>query len=93
MTSRYDDDQFDPQDDARETAPGADPDCPYCHGSGKVYDTVDWWGAAVSMESGCECVYADDPSDDGQPSDLQEQADFAGDDDWASMPLGGGDDA
>ena len=86
----YDDREgFDSGD--RYVADGDDPDCPMCHGAGVVTDWVDYGSTRVPMETGCECVYADDPSDDGQPSDLQEHQDFAHDDDWASMPLGGWD--
>lgn len=30
--------------------------CPYCRGTGTVYDTVDWWGATAQMPSTCDCV-------------------------------------
>jgi hypothetical protein len=78
MTSRFDDDRFDPQDDARVAAPGADPDCRCCGGAGYVTDWVDYGSARVPMRTGCECVQEED---DGQPSDLQEHQDFAHDDD------------
>lgn len=33
------------------------PDCPSCHGEGTVYDSVEYWGANVSMPSLCEtCI-------------------------------------
>lgn len=41
----------------------AKPDCGACHGTGEVYDSVNWWGATVSMPSTCNCVEEQIPED------------------------------
>jgi len=33
-----------------------DPNCPECHGTGEVYDWVDYGSTRVSMPSFCSCV-------------------------------------
>ena len=33
-----------------------DPNCPYCHGTGTVYDEVDYGSTTVQMVSPCECA-------------------------------------
>lgn len=38
-------------------------DCGACHGTGEVYDSVDWWGATVSMPSLCGCIEEQIPED------------------------------
>ena len=36
--------------------PHANPRCEYCHGTGIVYDMVDYGSTTVQMPSTCECV-------------------------------------
>jgi hypothetical protein len=40
--------------------PHADPKCPYCHGTGTVYDSVDYGSTTVQMPSTCDCVEDDE---------------------------------
>jgi hypothetical protein len=49
----------------RHVAPGADPDCPYCHGEGYVVDWVPmpFGSGNCQMRTGCECV-ADDEEEE-----------------------------
>jgi hypothetical protein len=58
MTAKPDEDlRDDPQDTGdRDLAPGADPDCIYCHGQGYVTDWVDYGSTTVPMNTGCECI-------------------------------------
>lgn len=46
------------QDDERDgdRNPHADPKCPHCHGTGTVYDMVDYGSTTVPMPSMCDCV-------------------------------------
>jgi hypothetical protein len=39
------------------------PWCKQCHGSGVVYDTVDYGSTTVQMPSVCECVGEDEDDD------------------------------
>jgi len=32
------------------------PDCPYCYGTGTVYDSVPYGSTNVPMDTECECV-------------------------------------
>lgn len=49
--------RVDPQDTGdRDLAPGADPDCPSCHGQGYVTDWVDYGSTTVPMNTTCECM-------------------------------------
>ena len=45
---------------AERLDPHADPHCPYCHGSGTVYDSVDYGSTTVQMPSTCDCVEDED---------------------------------
>jgi hypothetical protein len=40
-----------------------EPACPYCHGSGTVYDTVDYGSTTAQLESWCNCVEVQIPGD------------------------------
>ncbi len=44
--------------------PAADPACPMCHGTGVVYDTVDYGSTTTQLPSVCECVTGDDDDAD-----------------------------
>lgn len=37
------------------------PNCIYCHGTGKVYDTVDYGSTTAQLESLCSCIEAQIP--------------------------------
>lgn len=50
-----------------ERNPAAHPKCPLCHGSGVVYDSVDYGSTTVQMPSMCECVDDDDQGADDAP--------------------------
>lgn len=41
--------------DRQRRNPMADPDCTICHGTGIVYDSVDYGSITVQMPSDCEC--------------------------------------
>ena len=45
---------------AERKHPHADPHCGYCHGTGTVYDSVDYGSTTVQMPSTCDCVEDDD---------------------------------
>lgn len=44
----------------RHLAPGADPDCKFCHGEGFVTDWVDYGSTTVPMQTACECMPDDE---------------------------------
>lgn len=44
-----------------------DPNCKYCHGTGEVYDTVDYGSTVAYLPSFCSCVEEQIPEDwDGE---------------------------
>jgi hypothetical protein len=66
--------------------PNADPDCPYCHGTGYVSDwvPVPFGSGNCEMRTGCECLPDPDDDDNEKPDeDLPEEPEEEEDDDEA----------
>ena len=42
-----------------------DPNCEYCHGTGEVWDTVDYGSTTASFLSLCSCIEEQIPEDFG----------------------------
>jgi len=57
--------------------------CPYCHGDGYVYDTVDYGSTTSQMQSLCSCIEEQIPEDfDGDVEVISIPENYYSDDDW-----------